>query len=242
MSNSRSEILAAIRHGNRDQTTDEKSRKAAVRNWRDIRHSDPTIGEKIYLAEAARQSPEEIFTKQAEAVQTTICGLEKPEDIPAEVSRYLAQHNLPAQLRLSPHPDLAGLDWAALPSLSLRTGLPSVLDTSVLTAAEGAIAETGSLIVASGPDRPYLDHFLSASCLVILSRKSIYPTLEDFLRAQQQEPSSAKEVRGWTGLAGNQEWPRMMTLVTGPSRTGDVGQVLELGAHGPLRLHILLTP
>ncbi len=35
--------------------------------------------------------------------------------------------------------------------------------------------------------------------------------------------------------------PRNVMLVTGPSRSADIEQTLELGAHGPRRLHILLV-
>jgi hypothetical protein len=34
--------------------------------------------------------------------------------------------------------------------------------------------------------------------------------------------------------------PRTVNLITGPSRTGDIEQTIELGAHGPRRLHIIL--
>jgi L-lactate dehydrogenase complex protein LldG len=35
--------------------------------------------------------------------------------------------------------------------------------------------------------------------------------------------------------------PRNVMLVTGPSRSADIEQTLELGAHGPRRLHVLLV-
>lgn len=35
-------------------------------------------------------------------------------------------------------------------------------------------------------------------------------------------------------------WPSFMTLVTGPSRTGDIERILVLGAHGPKRLTVIL--
>jgi len=35
--------------------------------------------------------------------------------------------------------------------------------------------------------------------------------------------------------------PRTVNFITGPSRTGDIEQRIQLGAHGPRRLHIVLV-
>ena len=34
--------------------------------------------------------------------------------------------------------------------------------------------------------------------------------------------------------------PRAVNMITGPSRTGDIEQTIQLGAHGPRRLHVLM--
>lgn len=45
-------------------------------------------------------------------------------------------------------------------------------------------------------------------------------------------------LREWEG---NGNMPRTFLWVTGPSRTGDIEQTIQLGAHGPRRLHIVLV-
>jgi L-lactate dehydrogenase complex protein LldG len=46
---------------------------------------------------------------------------------------------------------------------------------------------------------------------------------------------------GWERLRAGDGMPRTINFITGPSRTGDIEQRIELGAHGPRRLHIILV-
>jgi L-lactate dehydrogenase complex protein LldG len=47
---------------------------------------------------------------------------------------------------------------------------------------------------------------------------------------------------GWDRLRAEiGRMPRNVMLVTGPSRSADIEQALELGAHGPRRLHVVLV-
>jgi L-lactate dehydrogenase complex protein LldG len=45
----------------------------------------------------------------------------------------------------------------------------------------------------------------------------------------------------WDQLRGRCGLPRAVNFITGPSRTGDIEQRIELGAHGPRRLHIVVV-
>jgi L-lactate dehydrogenase complex protein LldG len=48
----------------------------------------------------------------------------------------------------------------------------------------------------------------------------------------------------WTLLReryGKDRMPRTVNTLTGPSRTGDIEQAMELGAHGPRRMHIVVV-
>jgi L-lactate dehydrogenase complex protein LldG len=74
-----------------------------------------------------------------------------------------------------------------------------------------------ALVLLSGPDSPTTLNFLPAGRIV--------PRMED----------------AWDLLRGERgELPRAINIVSGPSRTADVEQTIQLGAHGPRRLHVLL--
>jgi L-lactate dehydrogenase complex protein LldG len=93
------------------------------------------------------------------------------------------------------------------------------------------IAETGTLMMVSGPETPSTMNFLPDTEIVVVRDGQIVAGYEDAwdrLRARQKE-------RGEEGL------PRTVNFVTGPSRTGDIEQRLVLGAHGPRRLHLVLV-
>jgi len=92
------------------------------------------------------------------------------------------------------------------------------------TAARGAIAETGTLILWPTPDEPRLMSLVPPVHIVLLDATRIYNT---FFEAMQAE--------GWkNGL------PTNSLLVSGPSKTADIQQTLAYGAHGPKELVVLM--
>jgi L-lactate utilization protein LutC len=44
----------------------------------------------------------------------------------------------------------------------------------------------------------------------------------------------------WPAWRARGRDPRTLNFVTGPSRSADIGQKLQLGAHGPTALHVFL--
>jgi L-lactate dehydrogenase complex protein LldG len=170
-----------------------------------------------------------LFRSEAEAVQATVENAASLADVPALVADYLRRHNLPQHLRHGDDPTLTGLPWAkAAPSLHIETGPAQPADETSLSCAFAGVAETGTLILISGPDNPTTLNFLPETHVVVLPKSAIagsYEDVWDCLRAR----------------FGEAEMPRTVNMITGPSRTADIEQKIELGAHGPKRLHIILV-
>jgi len=171
----------------------------------------------------------DLFVKMAEDVQTTVARVASDQDVPDEVARYLAAENLPAELRIAPDPALDALPWADRPLLQIRRGKAEPGDAVSLTPCLAAVAETGTLMLTSGETTPTTLNFLPDTHIVVLRAGQVVASYED----------------GWDLLrtrAGNGSGtlPRTVNFITGPSRTGDIEQKIELGAHGPRRLHVIL--
>ena len=82
--------------------------------------------------------------------------------------------------------------------------------------------------MASGPDHPVTLNLLPDTHIVVLREVDIVGGYEEV----------------WTKLRqryGKDRMPRTVNTITGPSRTGDIEQAIELGAHGPRRMHILIV-
>jgi L-lactate dehydrogenase complex protein LldG len=166
----------------------------------------------------------ELFVEMASAANAAITRLDRMSDVPGAIAALLAQENLPAQLVASPA--LRDLPWGDRPVLTVRFDRAQGSDAVSVTPAFAAIAETGTLMLVSGPDTPSTLNFLPDSHVVVLKASDVVGPYEDAL--------DRLRARG-NGM------PRTINLITGPSRTGDIEQTIQLGAHGPRRLHILLV-
>lgn len=95
------------------------------------------------------------------------------------------------------------------------------IDCSVVEA-DVVVAETGSLGIVPGADRGLLVALLARSVAVVTTPDRVISFLDD--------------VAPWLAKR-----PVNLSLISGPSRTGDVAQKHILGAHGPAALHVLVV-
>jgi L-lactate dehydrogenase complex protein LldG len=165
------------------------------------------------------------FVQEAEAAAATISRVASIEDVPDEVARYLIAGNLPTVLRMAPDFRLARIPWARRPTLTITTGASDGSDEVGLTGALAGVAETGTLVLHSGAESPTTLNFLPATHIVVLNTDQIVGPYEQAIAL----------------LRAAGPLPRTINFITGPSRTADIEQQLELGAHGPRRLHIVLV-
>ena len=95
-----------------------------------------------------------------------------------------------------------------------------------LTGAMAGLADTGSIVLASGAGRGRLVSLLPPVHIALLSRRRLYPSLPSFLEAH---PGSVTQGSN-------------LVIITGPSRTADIEMTLTHGVHGPREVHVILMP
>ena len=178
-------------------------------------------------AQLDRPGQVRLFIEMAERAAATVARVSRLAEVPAAVSSFLAGHNLPAALRLAPDPVLQGLAWSERPLLKVESGAARPDDKTSLTAAFAGIAETGTLMLLSGPTNPTTLSLLPENHIAVLSADAIVGPYEDaWDRLRAARPGGM---------------PRTVHFITGPSRSADIEQQLQMGAHGPRRLHIILV-
>ena len=223
MSEARERILARIRsslnRGRLDPNTEAELRARIAAHRR-----NPVPARATALDHRAQV---DLFVAMAEEVQATIVRVDTLAAAPEAVARYLAAENLAAELVLAPDPGLDSIPWKDRPLLRIRRGRAEATDKVSVTACHAAVAETGSLMLISGPQTPTTLNFLPDTQIVILRAGQVLATYEDaWERLRHESPENL---------------PRTINFITGPSRTADIEQHIELGAHGPRRLHIVLV-
>ncbi len=95
-----------------------------------------------------------------------------------------------------------------------------------VTGCHAALADTGSVVLLSGPGRSRAVSLLPPVHLAIVRRGDLRASLGDVLRESKD------------ALAG----AASCTVVTGPSRTADIELTLTLGVHGPGVVIVVVGP
>jgi L-lactate dehydrogenase complex protein LldG len=164
------------------------------------------------------------FIAKARYAATDVHEIARIEDAPEAIWSILAKKNAARQVHVPKASPASELPWQRAPGLTLTQDRPSGSDSAV-SFADGGIGETGTLVFASGERSLSSWHFLPGLEFVVLRREWIVPRLEDVIDS----------------LAARGAMPATVNLVTGPSRTADIEQTIERGAHGPRELCILIA-
>ena len=221
MSGARDQVLGGIRgslkRGRLDPTHENELREQVAAHRRNL-----VPARAAALDRAGRA---DLFITMAEDVQATTAQVGSLAAVPEAVASYLAAENLPAELVLAPDRSLDKIPWEAWPLLRIHRGRAEAEDAVALTPCFAAIAETGTLMLISGAETPTTLNFLPETHIVVVRGEQVVAAYED----------------GWDRLRMRGAMPRTVNFITGPSRTGDIEQRIELGAHGPRRLHIILV-
>jgi L-lactate dehydrogenase complex protein LldG len=96
-----------------------------------------------------------------------------------------------------------------------------------ITECDALIAQTGSVLLTARSGGGRALSVLPPHHVVIARRAQVLPDL----------PAAYALLHERYGPAN---WPSLITLITGPSRTGDIERILILGAHGPKKLTVIL--
>ncbi len=223
---SRAEILGAIRRGlRRRELPADQQAMLRGRMARPPRHLIPA------RSQVARPDQILLFVRNVEKEFGTVTRVPDADAVPEAVADYLAGQNLPSELVMSPHPELQAMPWSDRPLLRVREGRAEPTDLVSVQQVFAGIAETGTLMLPSAPARPTTVNLLPDTAIAVLRATRVVGAYEDawdLLRTEHGPQPSGGFM------------PRNVMLVTGPSRSADIEQTLELGAHGPRRLHVVL--
>jgi L-lactate dehydrogenase complex protein LldG len=151
----------------------------------------------------------------------TVVRLDSLAEVGAAVAAFVASAGARPQICVSKA--LASIAWPAGIAVAYRAALRE--DETSVTPCFAAVSESGGIVTLSGPDTPSTLNFVPDNHIVVVHAAQVVRHFEDAF-AQWRA----------SGLA----MPRTINIISGPSRTADIEQTIQLGAHGPRRLHILL--
>jgi L-lactate dehydrogenase complex protein LldG len=152
---------------------------------------------------------------------TRVPGIDKVADVVAD---HLHKFDLGDALVVAPDPALEGIPWSNRLSVERRVAVGD--DRLSVTGAYAAVAETGSLVLLSSAESPTTLNFLPDDHVIVVRESQIVPHLDDV----------------WARMRSDKRpMPRTVNFITGPSKTGDVEMIIQEGAHGPRRLHVILV-
>ena len=182
---------------------------------------------RLRIPDASLETRIASMTVRLEALSGRVIRVESPQAAGAWVGKEL--ENRTAIVSNAPYlaecgiPDLPGVR-SGIPEREPLRELCASADVGI-TSADYALADTGTLVMLAGPQEPRLISLLPPAHIAVLPCHRLLTGLDELfsLRPEPAEVSSS------------------MILITGPSRTADIEQILVRGVHGPGHITLILV-
>jgi L-lactate dehydrogenase complex protein LldG len=215
MSDSRASILSAIRHS----LMEGGQRSKAVLDILEerLRFARPEV-QPSFEGDLVEK-----FCEKHVAVHGTFERVTGVDAIVEVVENHLHSHSMTPNILVGAGKMLDLIKWPVDWQVDRRPA--TAVDRIMVSEAVAGIAETGTLVFVRSPESPTSHLFLAENHLVLLDPTRIVKHQEDAWQQLRSEFST---------------FPPTVNLITGPSKTGDVEQTIEYGAHGPRHLHLLI--
>lgn len=124
-----------------------------------------------------------------------------------------------------------GLEVTAVDNMPANTSRDCFFGADLgISNVEYLIAETGTVVMATRPEDPRSLSLLPPVHIALADRKQLLPDLFDLFDLFSPTPSDKPASPP----------PSCLTLITGPSKTGDIELRLVTGVHGPGEIHVVL--
>ena len=157
------------------------------------------------------------------ALHGTVDQVRDGSELAASLKNYIERNDLPRTVVMS---ESELFDDLNLPEdYQTETRGARGEDQVCVSVAYAAVAETGTLVLKTSKNSPVTHNFLPDHHIVVLETSRVVKWQEEV----------------WSMLRQDNDFPpRGICFVSGPSKTGDVEQTIEYGAHGPRCLHLVL--
>lgn len=182
---------------------------------------------RLRIPEAGLEARIQSFRTRIEALAGKTHRAVSPEDARDYVSSVVAGRSTVA----SNAPILRECGIISLPGVQSgimdRDELRAVCSSAVcgITGADYALADTGTLVMLSSRQEARLISLLPPVYIALVARERLLSGLDELLTVV---PHPARQTSS-------------MVLITGPSRTADIEQILVRGVHGPGEIHVVVV-
>lgn len=181
------------------------------------------------LIESTRANTADLFTRFAELAAATQMTSERvggAAGVAQAVRAYLGRNHMSPEAVVDSTLAVPAEEWHAA-GVTQRSGDVETDGDVYVSAGCAAVAECGAVVIASGSGRALRNDFLARTHIVVVPAGKLLASFAGLWDIVRSDAASGRPAREYC-------------LITGPSRTADLGVPAKLGAHGPARVHALL--